>query len=156
MWYRYFLFLSILFWGGYLLRFEWSAASLILSKWSVTRYGKKIMFPIPKDRLKYFLRHFLSVNSHRWSTDTARCRSANRRPNWAPPAASSDRPRSPHDFSIITPSWFVRLSNLRIDRILAGLSPPRLALFNAFRLGGSTDISVWRLNYTLLDVRDAA
>lgn len=48
----------------------------------------------------------------------------------------------PHDFSIITPGRFVCLSNLRIDRILAGLSPPRLALFNESRLGGSTNINV--------------
>lgn len=116
--------------------------------------GKRIVFPIPKDRLK--CRHFLSVNGHRWPTDTARCRPANRRPNWASSAASSDRPRSPHDFSIITLGRFVRLSNLRIDRILTDLSPPRLALFNESRLGGSTNISVWRLNYILPGVHDAA
>lgn len=98
----------------------------------VTLPERESCTPDPEGSTK--CRHFLPMNAaHTWpiSTDTARSR---RRSNWAPSRevsllASSNRPGSPHDFSIITPGCFVRLSNLRIDRILAGPSSQRLALF---------------------------
>jgi len=75
-------------------------------------------------------RHFLSVNARTWPTDTARSR---RRSNWAPSRGGSSPRLSqstqiPSRFFDNYTRLFVRLSNLRIDRILAGLSSRRLAL----------------------------